>query len=80
MKLSEFLAKFHGIAMCVRTLKNSLRQLKLRRGMPCADMDIVREQLKIMNELSGPGCQGGYRSMWHTLRLQNIQVPRHNML
>ena len=30
-----------------------------------------------MNELSGPGCQGGYRSMWHTLRLKNFQVPRH---
>ena len=42
--------------------------------MACVDMDVVREQ--IMNELSGPGCQGGYRIMWHTLRLQNIQVPR----
>lgn len=30
-----------------------------------------------MNELKGPGYQGGYRSMWHTLRLKNIQVPRH---
>ena len=30
-----------------------------------------------MNELRGPGYQGGYRSMWHTLRLKNIQVPRH---
>ena len=39
------------------------------------DPDVVREQT--MNELSGPGCQGGYRSMWHTLRLKNIQVPRH---
>ena len=30
-----------------------------------------------MNELSGPGCVGGCRSMWYTLRLKNIQVPRH---
>ena len=73
--ITEFLSKFHGITMCVRTLKNRLRQLKLRRRMASVDMDVVREQ--IMNELSGPGCQGGYRSMWHTLRLQNIQVPRH---
>ena len=34
-----------------------------------------------MNELSysGPGYQGGYRSMslWYTLGLKNILVPRH---
>ena len=73
--ITEFLAKFHGITMCVRTLKNRLRQLNLRRRLPSFDMEVVREQ--IMNELSGPGCQGGYRSMWHTLRLKDIQVPRH---
>ena len=73
--INEFLAKFHGIMMCVRTLKNRLKQLNLRRKLPSFDMDVVREQ--IVNELSGPGCQGGYRSMWHTLRLKGIQVPRH---
>ena len=69
--ITEFLAKFHGITMCVRTLKNRLRQLNLRRRLPSFDMEIVREQ--IMNELSysSPGCQGGYRSiLWHTLRLK----------
>ena len=43
--------------------------------MPSFDMDVVREE--IMNELSGPGCEGGFRSMWHSLRIKNIQVPRH---
>ena len=38
-------------------------------------MEVVREQMS--NELSGPGCPGEYRSMWHMLRLKNIQVPRH---
>lgn len=42
--------------------------------MPSFDMDVVWEQ--IMNELFGPGYQGGCRSMWHTLRLKNIQGPR----
>ena len=73
--ITEFLAKCHGITMCLRTLKNRLKQLNLRRRLPSFDMDVVREE--IVNELSGPGCQGGYRSMWHTLRLKNIQVPRH---
>ena len=43
--------------MALRTLKKSLRKLKLRRRMPSFDMDVVQEQ--IMSELSGPGCQGG---------------------
>ena len=55
--ITEFLAKFHGITMSVRTLKNRLKQLNLRRRLPSFDMAVVREQ--IMNELSGPGCQGG---------------------
>jgi len=32
--ITEFLAKFHGITICVRTLKNRFRQLKLQRRMP----------------------------------------------
>ena len=76
--ITEFLAQFHGITMCVRTLKNRLRQFNLRRRLPSFDMEVVREQ--IMNELSysSPGCQGGYRSiLWHTFRLKNILVSRH---
>ena len=69
--ITEFLSKLHGITMCVRTLKNRLRQLKLRRRMASVDMDVVREQ--IMNELCGPGCQGGYRTMWHTLRYKTFK-------
>ena len=71
--ITEFLSKFHGITMCVRTLKNRLRQLKPRRRMASVDMDVVREQ--IMNELSGPGCQGDYRSMscvYKTLKYREI--------
>ena len=56
-----FLAKFHDITMSIRT--------------PTYDLNLVREA--ILTELSGPGCSSGYRSMWHTLHLQNIQVPRH---
>ena len=73
--ITEFLARFHGITMCVRILKSILRQLNLRRRLLSFDIDVVREQ--ILNELSGPGCQGGYRSMWHNLRLKDIQVLRH---
>ena len=29
--------------------------------------------------MDGPGCSGGYRSVWHTLRLERIQVPRNKV-
>ena len=70
----QFLAKFHGIKMCVRTLKNRLRHYELRRRMTPYDINIVRE--KIREEINGPACTAGYRSIWHTLHLENIQVPR----
>jgi len=71
----NFLAKFHQINISIRTLKNRLRQYKLLRRTPAFDLDLVRD--RILRELSGPGSSSGYRSMWHTLRLENIQVPRH---
>lgn len=38
------------------------------------DVNIVRE--KIREEINGPACMAGYRSIWHMLRFENIQVPR----
>ena len=66
----HFLAKFHDITMSIRTLKNRLRRYQIRRRTPTYDLNLVREA--ILRELSG-----GYRCMWHTLHLHNIQVPRH---
>lgn len=71
----HFLSKFHQINMSIRTLKNRLRQYNLRRRLPTFDIEFVRD--RILRELSGPGSSSGYRSMWHTLRMENIQVPRH---
>ena len=39
--------------------------------MDCAT---VEEQIK--QHISGPGSSQGYRSMWHSLRLDGIEVPR----
>ncbi|KAK2565180.1 Protein KTI12-like protein [Acropora cervicornis] len=73
--IEHFLAKFHDITMSIRPLKNRLRRYQLRRRTPTCDLNLVREA--ILRELSGPGCSGGDRSMWHILHLHNIQVPRH---
>ena len=61
--------------MSMRTLKNRLRALGLRRRSLLYDKVEVRARTE--QELDGPGCMGGYRSMWHTLRRDGFSVPRH---
>ena len=40
------------------------------------DYDIVSVRDKIRGLLDGPDCMGGYRHIWHTLKMQGIGVPR----
>ena len=73
----EFLFKFHGISMCVRTLKNRLKMLGLGRKSMDFNEQEVRE--RIMREIDGPGSMSGYRSMWHTLQREGYMVPRQTV-
>ena len=34
---------------------------------------------RIRKELDGPGCMGGYRSIWLRLKMDGFQVPRHHV-
>jgi hypothetical protein len=70
----DFISKYHGISMCLRTLKNRFQQLGLCRK----DTDFNEEEVRarIQSEIDGPGCMGGYRTMWHTLRSEGYMVPR----
>ena len=70
----DFLTKRHGIIISERTLRNRLNEYGLRRRSPNFDMNAVRGVMQ--NLLNGPGNTGGYRSMWHALRTQGLQVPR----
>ena len=70
-----FLSKFHGIEMSVRTLKNRFSSLGLRRKDAEFNEGEVRQ--RIQQEIDGPGCLSGYRSMWHTLRREGYAIPRH---
>jgi hypothetical protein len=60
--------------MCIRTLKSRLGALDLCRRS--VDFDEGEIRARIQQELDGPGCTAGYRSVWHTLRLEGFQVPR----
>ena len=70
-----FLLKYHGIEMSLRMLKERFKSLGLRRRnlLDSNDQDI---RARIQEELDGPGCLKGYRSMWHTLRRKGYQVSR----
>ena len=56
-------------------VENRLNEYSLKRRNVNYDEQFVRERIeKILN---GPGCMGGYCSVWHTLKLQGTQVPRN---
>ena len=71
----DFLSKRHGISMSERTLRSRLNVYGLRRRSPDYNLDKIREL--IQEKLQGPACMGGYRSMWHALRISGHQVPRN---
>jgi hypothetical protein len=63
--------------MSLRTLNTKLRSLGLRRKNNELDINFVRD--RIQQELDGPGNSAGYRSVWHTLKLDGIQVSRETV-
>ena len=70
----EMLEKEHNVTMSIRTLKSRLNEYGLKRRNVVYDEGVVRQRIDEL--LNGPGCMGGYRSIWHTLQLEGIQVPR----
>ena len=68
------LDKYHGVRMSIATLKRRLKEYGLKRRNVDYDMVSVRD--KIRGLLDGPDCMGGYRHIWHTLKMQGIGVPR----
>lgn len=73
-EIREFLEKNHDIDMSIATLKRRVKAYGLKRKNPEYDVNEVRE--KIRGLLDGPGCSGGYRTVWHTLEMQGLRVPR----
>lgn len=73
-KILCFLYQYHGIRISLRTLNTKLHYLGLKRKNINYNLDNVKT--RIQQELDGPGCSGGYRAVWHTLRIEGMQVPR----
>ena len=69
------LEKYHGVKIHIRTLKRKLREYGLRRRGSNYSEETVREL--ITREMQDAGRLGGYRYIWHALRLRHrINIPR----
>ena len=51
-----------------------MRRYGLRRQLPEYDIDEARASIQSL--INGPGCLQGYRSVWHTLQLRGVRIPR----
>ena len=60
--------------LSVSTLKRRIKKYGLRRRQVECDINTVRESVR--NIVDDHGSLQCYRSVWHTLRLNGIQVPR----
>ena len=76
----HFLRKYHSYTISYRTLLRRLRKYGLKRRMnrgghlPQITHEAVRQRIQGM--INGPGSAGGYRTVWHSLELEGIRVPR----
>ncbi len=55
-------------------LKRRLKALGLKRPRP--ECDIVEIRNGVRRLLDGPDCCRGYQSIWNTLQLNGLHVPR----
>jgi hypothetical protein len=73
-EICQFLSQYHNKEMSLSTLKRRIKQLGLRRRNAEYDIELVRNT--IVSLLEGPDSSHGYRSIWHTLQMNGIVVPR----
>jgi hypothetical protein len=73
-EICKFLSQYHNKEMSLSTLKRHIKRLGFRRRNAEYDIALVRNA--IMSLLEGPDCSRGYRSIWHTLQMNGMRVPR----
>ena len=71
-----FLAKNYNYSISYSTLLRKLKQYGLSRRNLNGQTQVVDVRKRIEEIVSGPGSAGGYRSVWHTLELEGLRVPR----
>ena len=77
-EIIALLGKYHAIEISMSTLQRRLRSYGLGRGKNGVNEHSLKDLIRA--ELDGAGCLGGYRSVWHSLRLVNgVSVPRNTV-
>ena len=77
---TEIISHLHrfGIVMSKRTLIRRLKKYGLiRRGFQISDDLYNSVRIRILQLLNGSHSSCGYRSIWHTLRMESIHIPRN---
>ncbi|XP_076801766.1 uncharacterized protein LOC143446142 [Clavelina lepadiformis] len=77
-EILQLLHSRHNYAISMRTLKRRLHKIGLRRKCGWKkDITVLFQAEKRIEELlDGPSSFGGYRSVWHTLQMEGLRVPR----
>ena len=70
----RFLADFHDIRMSKSTLQRRLKSYGVSRRNAQYDIDAAVNEIRAL--LDGSECLGGYRTVWHILKMKGHQVPR----
>ena len=74
------LDKRHGYPMSYSSLLRRLKAYGLSRRVFSNSahseetVELVRQRVRAI--LNGPGSSGGYRTVWHTLEMDGLRVPR----
>ena len=71
-----FLVKHHNHHISYSTLLRRLRQYGLSRQKQPSEDELKAVRKRIEEIIDGPGSMGGYRTVWHTLELEGLRVPR----
>jgi hypothetical protein len=71
-EILQFLSEYHGISISKSMLQRRLKFYNI--SLKHAEYDVVVNEIRTL--LDGPECMGGYRFVWHMLKMKGHQVPR----
>ncbi len=78
-EIVSLLAIYHGIHICVRTLKSYLKKMSLKRRCQESDRNSIIQAIR--DEMQGSGQCIGYRAMWRRLNFDHeLNVKQETVL
>ena len=75
-EIIQFLKKYHNHEISYSTLLRRLKQYGLKRRCQLGNDIFIEARERVSEIINGPGSAGVYRTVWHTLELEGIRIPR----